>query len=605
MPSENDMTEGPSQDPHSVYDGCREARRRVWEKRKRSARRISNARLAVFGLGVVVAWLVWESRIISPWWMTLPLAVFGLLLVLHDKVIRAGERAKRAEELYEKGLARLEDRWAGTGDPGLRFLDESHPYARDLDLFGTGSLYELLATTRTCWGAKTLAEWLCAPPSPDVIRARQAAVADLRPRLDLREDLAAAGDEISDRVNPEALPRWAAAPSLLGSRLERFAAFALATAAIAMGAAWLFDVVGRLPVLVVLTAELGFALWLRERVRQVILSVERPGRELALLSKILGRMEREPFQSPRLVELQRSLTTGGVTASRQIRRLHRLTEWLDARRNNMFAPLAALLLWGTQFAFALEAWRRSSGAAVERWLAAIGELEALVALATHTYENPENPFPEIVEVGPVFEGEALGHPLIPKSHVVRNDLRLGGDKRLFVVSGSNMSGKSTLLRTVGTNTVLALAGAPVRAERLKVSRLALGASIRIVDSLQEGISRFYAEIKRLRQIMDLARGSFPLVFLLDEILHGTNSHDRRIGAEAVVRGLVERGAVGLITTHDLALSRVADSLAPRAANVHFEDHLEDGKMVFDYRLRGGVVQKSNALDLMRSVGLEV
>jgi DNA mismatch repair ATPase MutS len=173
----------------------------------------------------------------------------------------------------------------------------------------------------------------------------------------------------------------------------------------------------------------------------------------------------------------------------------------------------------------------------------------------------------------------------------------------LIVSGSNMSGKSTLLRTIGTNIVLAWAGAPVCARRLKLSALAVGASIRIVDSLQKGVSRFYAEIERIRQIMDLSQGPRPLVFLLDEILHGTNSHDRRVGAEAVVRELVERGAVGLITTHDLALSRVADSLASAGANVHFEDRLEGGKVIFDYRLRPGVIQRGNALELMRSMGL--
>jgi DNA mismatch repair ATPase MutS len=276
------------------------------------------------------------------------------------------------------------------------------------------------------------------------------------------------------------------------------------------------------------------------------------------------------------------------------------------RRNKMFAPIAMILFWGTQFAFLLESWRAQWGHSVRQWLTALGELEALLALAGHSFEHPKDPFPELIEEGPFFEGDELGHPLIPESALVRNDLRLGDDLRLFVVSGSNMSGKSTLLRTVGTNIILALAGAPVRARRLVLSPLNVGASIRIQDSLQEGISRFYAEIQRLRQIMDLSEeGSRPLLFLLDEILHGTNSHDRRIGAEAVVRGLVERGAVGLITTHDLALSRVADSLAPAAANVHFVDHLEDGKVLFDYQLRPGVVTKSNALDLMRSIGLEV
>jgi len=188
---------------------------------------------------------------------------------------------------------------------------------------------------------------------------------------------------------------------------------------------------------------------------------------------------------------------------------------------------------------------------------------------------------------------------------VRNDVRLGPDCAALVISGSNMSGKSTLLRTIGVNAVLAQAGAPVCAARLRLTPLAVGTSMRVADSLQAGTSRFYAEIQRLKQLVDLARGRLPLCFLLDEILHGTNSHDRRLGAEAVVRGLVERGAIGCVTTHDLSLAHIADSLALRAANVHFADHLEHGEMRFDYRMQPGVVQHSNALALMRAVGLEV
>jgi DNA mismatch repair ATPase MutS len=210
-----------------------------------------------------------------------------------------------------------------------------------------------------------------------------------------------------------------------------------------------------------------------------------------------------------------------------------------------------------------------------------------------------------VEGGARFEGEGVGHPLLPRQRCVRNDLRLGGELRLLIVSGSNMSGKSTLLRSVGTNALLALAGAPVCARRLHLSPLAIGASIRIQDSLEAGSSRFYAEITRIRHLVEQASQGRPLLFLLDEILAGTNSHDRRIGAEAVVRGFVERGAVGLVTTHDLALARIADDLSPRAANVHFEDQLLEGRMCFDFHLRPGVVQKSNALALMRAVGLDV
>jgi DNA mismatch repair ATPase MutS len=242
---------------------------------------------------------------------------------------------------------------------------------------------------------------------------------------------------------------------------------------------------------------------------------------------------------------------------------------------------------------------------VRGWIAAVGEIGALSSLAGYAYEHPDNSFPEFSDQGLCFEGEGLGHPLIAGDRMVRNDVRLGEDLRVLVVSGSNMSGKSTLLRTIGANTVLAMAGAPVCARRLRLSPFVVGATIRITDSLQAGSSRFYVEITRLRQLMDLTRGPRPLLFLLDELLHGTNSNDRRIGGEAVVRSLVERGAAGLLTTHDLALAHIAETLAPRAANVHFEDHLEDGKISFDYKMRPGVVEKSNALGLMRSIGLDV
>jgi DNA mismatch repair ATPase MutS len=354
----------------------------------------------------------------------------------------------------------------------------------------------------------------------------------------------------------------------------------------------------------VLAAEGLFALPLRRRVQKIARDVELPGQDLALLADMLARLEAERFASPLLAQLRAALDTEGVPPSQRIKQLHRLINLLDARRNQLFAAIAPLLLWGTQFTLAIESWRSVSGPAIERWLVALGDFEALCSLSGYAYERADDPFPEIAESGPLFDGEGLGHPLLPLQRCVRNDVSLG-PLRALVVSGSNMSGKSTLLRTVGTNAVLALAGAPVRAHHLKLSPLVVGTSMRIQDSLQEGTSRFYAEIQRLRQLVDLAQGPVPLLFLLDEILHGTNSHDRRIGAEAIVRGLLARDAIGLVTTHDLTLTQIADNLAPRAMNVHFEDHLENGSMSFDYRMRPGVVEKSNALALMRSVGLEV
>jgi DNA mismatch repair ATPase MutS len=280
----------------------------------------------------------------------------------------------------------------------------------------------------------------------------------------------------------------------------------------------------------------------------------------------------------------------------------------DWQHNMAFAPIAFLLMWSIHLGWALEAWRHTHGTHVRVWLRIIGEFEALASLSAYRYEHPEDPFPDIEAGGErhaLYDGDALGHPLIPAARMVRNDVRLDTRTQLLVVSGSNMSGKSTLLRTVGINAVLAFAGAPVRAGRLRLSPLRIGATLRIQDSLQEGRSRFYAEISRIRALADLAAGPVPLLFLLDELLHGTNSHDRAVGAAGILGALLDRGAIGLITTHDLALTDVAGTLGARASNVHFEDRFEAGEIVFDYVMKPGPVTRSNAIALMRAVGLDV
>ncbi len=593
--------------PRTAYLDKLGKRQEEEARHRRRADWISHGRLTTFAVGSAMAWFTWGTPLLSPWWMVVPASAFLVLVFVHDSALRRWRQASSAVVFYQRGLARLENRWSGCGDAGDRFLPDSHPYARDLDLFGRGSLFELLSTATTSWGSKTLADWLLFAASPDEIRARQVAVEELGPRLELREEIATrdSGEEGSLPVDSDALTRWASAPPVLVSDWRRYLAVAIAVVMLASITMWLASLTSRLPVLLILLIEATFAFSLRGRVLEVLGAVDKPGRDLAALSKLLAVLERESFSSPRLASLQQALAADRVPASQRVRRLRRRIDFLDARRNQMFAPLAALMLWGTQFAFVIESWRARCGGSVPRWLDATGELEALISLASYAYEHPEDPFPTVVDEGPVYEGEAIGHPLIPEEQLVRNDLRLGGELGLFVVSGSNMSGKSTLLRTVGVNAVLALAGASVRAKSLRLCPFALGASIRVQDSLQEGISRFYAEITHLRQIMEIAEGDLPLLFLLDEILQGTNSHDRRIGADGLVRGLLERGAVGLVTTHDLALAKIADSLAPRAANVHFEDHLEDGKMSFSYQTQPGVVRKSNALALMRAVGLKV
>lgn len=591
-------------EPAAEYRRRRDARRAEVAAVERRSGWLSYARVAAFALAVAAVWAAATHR--APGLIVLvPLALFLALVVVHDRADRARKRALRAVDYWERGLARIEERWGGQGEGGARFYDDAHPYARDLDLFGKGSLFELMCTARTRSGEETLARWLLTPAGADEARARQRAVQELRGRLELRESLALAGEDVRAEVDPQGLSRWGAAAALLMPGPAWGAVALLTTASAVTLAGWMAQRWSSLPFAVVLAIVSLVMRAYRKRVASVHAGVDRPGRDLAVLALVVGLFEREKFDSPRLVALGERLRHGEEVASHRIARLARLVDWANAQRNQFFAPVGWMLLWPVHFAYAIERWRAASGADVARWIEVIGELEALAALAGYAYERPDEPFPEIVDEGPRVTADGLGHPLIPRDRCVRNDVALAGELRLYVVSGSNMSGKSTMLRTVGINVVLALAGAPVRARAMTVSPLQVGATLRIQDSLAEGASRFYAEITRLKQLVDLSRGRPPLLFLLDEILAGTNSHDRRIGAEAVVRGLVDHGAIGLVTTHDLALAEVAEALRPRARNVHFEDRMVDGKLVFDYQMRDGVVQHSNAIALMRAVGLEI
>ncbi|WP_321472471.1 hypothetical protein [uncultured Paludibaculum sp.] len=568
------------------------------------AKSIGNARLIVALIGVSLFWLVFVHRGASPWWLPLPIVTFVVLMIRHDAALRAQRLAERAVRLYQLGLARLDGTWQGKGVSGAEFEPPEHPYAASLDLFGRGSLFELLCTARTRGGEETLAQWLLRGASKEEVAARQGAVKDLQPRVDLREQLALMGEDVRAAVHPEALAGWGGAAPVGLTRVHRAAALMLPLITLTTCGIWVLYGL-RIPFLLAILAQVGFSYVMRSRVFQVLGGLEEPARELGLIALLLGRLERESFTAGRLLQLRRSMDADGVPPSRQVARLARLIGLLDLRRNQLFAPVALMLMWGLNCACAIEQWRRQHGPAISQWLKTVGELEALLALAGYAWEHPGDCFPEIVEGPPLLDGENLAHPLLAPGRVVANSIRLDAAQPLIVISGSNMSGKSTMLRTVGVSVVLALAGAPVRAKRLTLTPAAVGASIRVMDSLQEGNSRFFAEITLLRRIVELTKHDPPLLFLLDEVLSGTNSHDRRIGAAGVLQGLVRRGAIGLVTTHDLALTHIADQVQPRGINMHFEDHLEDGRMRFDYTIRPGVVAKSNALELMRSIGLEV
>jgi hypothetical protein len=607
------------QDPQSEYSARLEALRVAQSHLDRRHKSLGRVNLAIALAGCIVIVLALDSRSVSILWVLVPVGALIISGAIHARVLRSRQKCGRTIAFYEQGLARLNNCWMGTGETGERFLDPAHPYSRDLDLFGKGSLFELLSTARTAAGEAALANWLLSPAPVEEICMRHGAISDLKTRLGLREDLSILGEDVRAKVHPDSLAAWAEADPVLRPGLARAAAFLLAAVWLASIVAW----VGRgwwELALASSVINLFFNFRFSERVQQIVPDLgmltspgvqklpptEGVAKDLAVLAVVLERLEREEFSAAKLTELQSALKVGGLNPSRAIARLGRFIEYMESRRNPVVGVINPFVFWSLQVAFAIDAWRTRYGPSIRVWLASVGEMEALCALSAYAYEHPADTFPEFAPPDQgLYEAVEFAHPLLPEMNAIRNDLTLGGNLHLMIISGPNMAGKSTLVRAVGINAVLAQCGAPVRAKRLRMSPLAVAASICVLDSLQGGISRFYAEITRLKLITELTHGKLPVLFLLDELLSGTNSHDRRIGAEGLVRSLVERGGIGLVTTHDLALASIVDQLGAQAANFHFEDHLENGQLRFDYKLTPGVVKTSNALKLMRSIGLEV
>jgi hypothetical protein len=447
---------------HEEYSSRTAARKSTAELLSRRDRALSNARLGTFALTCLFAWFALGLNILRIELAVVPLVAFIWVVILHDRTLNALREAQRAEEFYADGLRRLEDRWQGHGETGRRYADPDHLYAEDLDIFGRGSVYELLCTARTRAGQDTLAHWLLAAAVPVTARTRQSAVEELRPALDARETLASLGSDMPVSVEAEQITAWGAQPIDPVPGWAQLAAWLLAAGNVIGAALWV--VIGNpLPLLGSGVVSAFFMGLFGARAARELRMADKPARDLRLFALMLEQIERASFSTDLLTKLQLRLRQGGLPPSRQIGKLHTLLQMLDSQRNIVFMPVAALLLWPAQIGFAMQRWRAENGARIASWIGAVGEFEALNALAGYAYEHPDDPFPEFVEAGPILVAEGIAHPLLPMDEAIRNDVRFGGELRLLMVSGSNMSGKSTLMRSVGVNVVLAQAGAPVRA----------------------------------------------------------------------------------------------------------------------------------------------
>lgn len=592
--------------PQQVYENRRAALREQLIAADVRDRNFASARGIVFLVGLFVFWnVVFDDW--SGWWLVAPVGIFTALATLHSRVARQIAATRRAIAFYDRALDRLEDRWRGVGVSGQRYLNHEHAYASDLDIFGEGSLFQLLCGSRTRLGEDLLAHWLSQPAERQVVLDRQQSIAELRDQTPFREQLALLDAEVHDELDQNKLREWVREPALPFSNRTRLTAIVLGMCGAAALIYWFCG--GMISVfLIVLILDIAFYSRLIGNIRHIAMAADEAGSGLAILGQVLELLERQKFLSPSLSRARASLDVEGHVPSWQIHRLRNQIQNLNAcLQNQFFAPLAFVLGLPIELAHRVEMWREVVGPHIPDWLHAVAEVEALSSLSGYAFEHPRDVFPELVpeSEGACFEAVDIGHPLIPSAKCIRNDVRITRDMPLIMISGSNMSGKSTFLRTIGISAVLAWCGAPVRAMSLRISRVQVGTEMRIHDSLQHGVSLFYTAISRLKSVVELADRTPTLLFLLDEILQGTNSHDRRVGAEGIIKQLIERGAFGLVTTHDLALTKIVEAFEGRATNMHFEDHLINGKMYFDHRIRPGVVRKSNALELMRMIGLDV
>ena len=508
-------------------------------------------------------------------------------------------------DYFERGIARLTGAWIGRGRSGEEFARSHHLYQDDLNILGTGSLFELLCTTRTRAGAQRLAAYLLDAPEPEETKLRQEAVRELVDATALREQTACLGRYTLQDCDREGFEDWLSLPVFTASRKLRGLLFLTSSTCLIVGigifahamlwTAWW-------PLLVsFVVVQLTIAGILLKRTRPRIAEVRQLTESFTVLRQGLEMMEAQQFHSPKLRALVECVRK--QSGAKAVRKVEKLARVFDQRDKELFHYPSMLLAVGTQLVLAVEQWRAQYQRDFKSWLDAWAEFEALQALAGYAHERPDCTFPEFVGDSSVMEAEQLGHPLLRDDVCVCNDLSLNRNSRFYLVSGSNMSGKSTFLRTIGLNVVVALAGGPVRAKRSRLSHLTVCASLAITDSLLEGRSKFLAEVERVSDTIRCTRERKAVLFLIDEILSGTNSFDRRAAAEVVIKRLVAGGAVGALSTHDLALTAIAEDPTSGGVLVHMESDNPDDPLDFDYLLKPGVSRRSSASAILRMMGV--
>lgn len=571
---------------------------------------ISNLRFITFGIGVLlpVFFYLIDKQIMGVAALAVAVIIFFILVVKHQQAIDDKKYWEQMVKVNDDSLKRLDGGWKNFADTGAEFHDQEHPYAQDLDLFGPSSLFQLINTATTYWGREKLKQILT-EPCKDIehIIKRQEAVQELSKKLDFRQQLIAQGNLSMDKCrNPQLLLQWFTQSNklFLHPLMILTCRILPVITIIVMAAALILPQFPYYWAVMAVGVQVGLLVPKNKQRANIFDMAYQYRQNLRAYSKIIALIEKEHFSSSKLKHIQQHLVDNKQqTASQQLQQLERIVDAIAMRYNQLYVFLNIFLLWDYQCLIALEKWKSSSGDSLEKWLKNIARIEALASLAVLQYDNPQWAMPEICDKPHVVAAEKMGHPLLTHGRVC-NDLVIENPVRILLITGSNMSGKSTLLRTSGINLVLAYIGAPVCATKFKCSLMELFTCMRVSDNLDQNISSFYAELLRIKMIVKASEAGKSIFFLLDEIFKGTNSWDRHTGARVLIEKLGKEGAMGLVSTHDLELGDL-EKKNKKVNNYHFTETYENNQIKFDYQLKPGLSNTRNAVYLMKMAGIHI
>lgn len=595
---------------HDYYVKNKEQYEKLSQDLKKNISQIAYLRLAAFLVGLFVSIYTYAinqraiSAVVTVVWM----ALFIYLVKLHEKAIQKKAFSDALVKINEKGIDRIEGNWNKFQDNGEEFAQEEHPYSGDLDIVGHNSLFQWINSCATYLGRLRLKDYLLKPlESQGEIKHRQEAVKELAKDIEIRQKINAEGMLISGKYsNPDELIKWAETPQDEGGSLaEKLIANLLTLAFFTIAFLVIFTEIVTYKAFLAVTALNLAVLYIGNKKASPILdTIHEYKTGIRTYENIIKAIEEGNFSSQALKDIQKQLYTAeNKKASEIISELTAISNLTSDRRNMAYILIDIALMWDYRCLTMLNNWKTKNGKYLRSWLELIGDFEALSSIANIAFENEDWCFPDVNEEGMILKAENLGHPLLGDRRVC-NNITIKDRGSVLLITGSNMSGKSTFLRTVGINLVMSYCGAPVCASTFTATIMKVYSCMRVSDNLEKSISSFYAEILRIKMIVNASKNNSKIFFLLDEIFKGTNSIDRHLGASMLIKQLSQSGASGMVSTHDLELGELENRMS-KISNFHFQEHYQNGELGFDYKLKKGISTTRNAMHIIKMAGIEV